>query len=74
MSYSRNTPALIPLLTRVERLTMGPMCQVRREGERKQGTATLCRGSLQREGLGGQFERGKWVAEAPVHLPIPVAR
>jgi len=58
MAYSRNTPPLVPLRTQVERLAAGPTHQVMREGERKQGTTALHRGSLWRGGLGGQFERG----------------
>ena len=41
MMYSQNTPPLIPLRARVERLIVGPAGQVRREGEKQSDDGTL---------------------------------
>ena len=50
MAYFQNTPPLVPLRARVERLTAGPARQVFIEGERNRGGATVAGGHTGEEG------------------------
>ena len=72
MAYYLNTPPLVPLRARVERLTTGPAGQVRGGEREKQSAARLHRSSRRRGGLLGLIQRERTREEVEAHLPIHV--